>query len=120
MKIVVRPNIALMRYWVPCSVVALLAVGIVGVEVNSMVGVNILLFDTGMVVERAMDDVERLANVVELLEGVELIDGGEVDVGKLGDVAELVDDRVRLLVGDVELVVVALTKDNFSRPAVTV
>ena len=54
-----------------------------------------------------------VVGAIVLLFEVALLVGGRIgDVGKLGEGAELV--------GDIELVVVVVTMDNFSWPAVTV
>jgi hypothetical protein len=92
---------------VSCLIIALLTVGITRVGYNPVVGVIILIFDAGLLVRRGMGDVRKLADVIGLVEGAELVDG-----------AELIDGTG--LVGDIELVVVVVTMDSFSWPAVTV
>jgi hypothetical protein len=98
---------ALLRYRVSCLIIALLIVGITRLGFNPVVGAIVLLFETGLLVRGGMGDVGKLADVAELVEGVELVDR-----------AELIDGTE--LVSDIELVVVVVTIDNFSWPAVTV
>jgi hypothetical protein len=93
----VSPTTAPLRYRVSCLIAALLAVGSTRLGVNPVVGATLvadtaLLFDAGK--------------------------GGMVDVRRLADGVDLVDSAE--LVGGAELVVVVVTINNFSWPAVTV
>jgi hypothetical protein len=101
------PTMALLRYRVSCFIIALLTVGITRLGVNPVVGAIVLLFETELLVGGGMGDTGKLADVAELVEGVELVDRAELSDGPE-------------LVGDIELVVVVVTMDNFSWPAVTV
>jgi hypothetical protein len=85
---------ALPRYCVSCLVAALFAVGVAGVRVDAVVNAR-LVVDAALLFETGL-----------------LVGGGMDDVGELADVAELVDGT--------ELVVVAVTIDSLSWPAVTV
>jgi hypothetical protein len=101
------PTIALLRYRVSCLIIALLTVGIARLGFNPVVGTIVLLFEAGLLVRGGIGDIGKLADVAELVEGAELVDG-----------AELINGTE--LVGDIEPVVVVVTMDNFSWPAVTV
>ena len=96
----------------PSRIIAPLAVGSVGLRVGGMVGMTMVLFEVGLLVEGAVGDVEELAGVAELVGGVEPVGGG---IGELLDVAEVVVDVE--FIGEVDVVE---TIDNFSKPAVTV
>jgi Na+/H+ antiporter NhaA len=88
------PTMALPRYRVSYLVAPLFAVTIAGLEVDAVV-------NTRLVVDASL-----------LFEAGLLVGGGMANVGELADVAELVDGA--------ELVVVAVTINSLSWPAVTV
>jgi hypothetical protein len=91
---------ALPRYRVSRLVAALFSVGIARLGVDAVVNVK-LLVDAALLFEAGL-----------------LVDRGMIDVGKLADGIELVDSVA--LVDRTELVVVVVTINNFSWPAVTV